>query len=70
MRVLAPLKTNPPLVINADAVLVFPVTLKPLQTVSRQTGEGSEIRCGVKQVQFAQRLALNGPKSAHRFAAK
>jgi hypothetical protein len=58
------------LVINAEAVPVSPVSFKPLQAVSRQTGEGSEVRRGVEQVQFPQRLALEGFKPAYRFAAK
>ena len=37
---LRPLKTNPPLIVDADAVLAFAISLQPLKTVA---GQGSQI---------------------------
>ena len=44
---IAPLKADAPLVIDADTVLVLPASFKTLQAVSRQAGEGAEVRRGV-----------------------
>jgi len=38
-RTFRPLETNPPLVIDADAVLAFPVPEQRLETVARQGGK-------------------------------
>jgi len=67
---ITPHKADPPLVIDADAVLILPVAFQPLQSVSRQRRERSEVGCRVEHVQFPQSLPLNGPESAHCFPGK
>ena len=38
-RASRPLKTDPPLIVDADAVLALPVTAQGLETVARQCGK-------------------------------
>jgi hypothetical protein len=66
----APSKTNPPLVINAHAVLAFSITFQALQAVSRHRRERSEIRRRVEHVQLPKGLALDGLEPAHGFPAE
>jgi hypothetical protein len=65
-----PIETNSPLVVNADAVLAFPVSLQSLQLVSGQGRKRPEILGRIKHIQFAKSLALDSLKPTHRFTAE
>jgi hypothetical protein len=67
---IAPNKADAPLIVDADAVLSLPIPFQTFQTVSRQCRERSEIGCGIKDIQFAKRRALEGLEPAHSFPAK
>ena len=41
---LGPFETNPPLVVDTDAVLAFTVALKGFETIARQSGQILEER--------------------------
>jgi hypothetical protein len=64
----APRKTNPPLVIDADAMLALSITFQALQSVSGQCQERPQIRRGVKHIQFPKGLPLNGLEPANGFS--
>jgi hypothetical protein len=66
----APRKTNPPLVIDADAVLTLSIAFKAFQAISWQRRERSEIRRGVEHIEFAKGQALNGLEPTHGFPAE
>jgi hypothetical protein len=66
----APLKANPPLVVDADTVLALAIAFQAFQPVSQQQRKRSDIRRGVEHVQFPQGLALNGLKPAYSFSAE
>jgi len=67
---LAPRKTNPPLVIDADAVLTLPIAFEAFQAVSWQRRERPEIRRCVEHVQFPKALALDGLEPANGFSTE
>ena len=50
-----PSETDPPLIIDPNAMLTFPVTGKSFQTISRNGSQISERRCGMELVQFSLR---------------
>jgi len=66
----APRKTNPPLVVNTDAVLALSIAFQSLQSVSGQCRERSEIRRCVEHVQFPKGLALDGLEPANGFSTE
>jgi hypothetical protein len=51
---LAPSKTNPPLVVDADAVLARPATAQFLQTIRRRTPQVQQVCGGVQSIKTAQ----------------
>src|SRR5258708_846562 len=55
------LEANPPLVVDANAVLPFPVALQGLQTVARP-GQVSEGGCGFKLRKLVRSGAFNPEK--------
>jgi len=65
---LAPRKANPPLVIDADAVLTFPIAFEAFQAISWQRRERPEIRRGVEHVEFPKSLALDGLETANGYS--
>jgi hypothetical protein len=65
---LAPRKTNPPLVVDASAVLTLSITFEALQAISWQRRERSEIRRGVEHSEFTKGLALDGLEPANSFS--
>src|ERR1700726_820305 len=50
-RAFRPFKADPPLVIDANAVLTLPVALQPFQPVARQRSEVFQVRRSVQPVQ-------------------
>ena len=65
-----PYEANAPLIVDAEAVLPLPVPFQALQAVSRQRRQRSDIRCGVEDVQFAKRRALDRLESTNRLPLK
>src|SRR6267154_3112141 len=66
----APLKTDAPLVVDANTVLSNPITLQFLQPASRQRPESEHVRRRVEKVQLPECLPLNGLEAANRFPTK
>jgi len=56
---IAPYKANPPLVINADAVLSFPVPAHLLQSIAGRRRQIAQFRCAVQLSELASRDRLN-----------
>jgi hypothetical protein len=57
-----PIKADAPLIVDADAVLAFAISLHPFQPISWKRRKRSDIRCRVEYVQFARAgrsMALN-----------
>jgi hypothetical protein len=54
-RSVSPLEANPPLIVNADAVLSLAVAYQRLKTVPGQRGEISERRSSVHTIKFQAR---------------
>jgi len=54
---LPPRKAYPPLVIDADAELTFPIAFEAFQAIARHRRERPEIRRGVEHVEFPKGLA-------------
>src|SRR5580658_5604214 len=66
-----PAETDPPLVINAKAVLAFPSALERFQSVARRHGHVPQFSSGVQSQQLAARAALDGRrKPARKLCAK
>jgi hypothetical protein len=65
-----PYKTQPPLIVDANAVLVLPIAFQSLQSVSRQSAQSVKSLGGIQHVEFSERRSLNGSKTLHRFALK
>ena len=59
---LRPLEANPPLGIDADAVLAAPVAAKRLQTVARQAAQIVEARRGLQNFKALPRLPVEALK--------
>lgn len=53
-------KTDPPLVIDADAVLPKPITAQLFKAIGRRTAQVQQVRRRVKRVEPAQRGVANG----------
>lgn len=56
----SPLETNPPLIVNPDAVLAFPVSRKGLESVSGRNPEIIQRHRRIQQVEFLLGLSLDG----------
>ena len=54
-----PFETDSPLLVDADAVLPFPIPLQHLQPVSRRNPQIFEANRSVQELQFMKRLLLN-----------
>jgi hypothetical protein len=65
-----PSKTNPELVIDANAPLTFPVSAQGLKPISRRYTHIIHALCQIKLNQFAQGLPLNSRPSSHMFQPK
>lgn len=50
-----PNETQPPLIIDPDAVLVLPIAFQTLQSISRQRAESVKTFGSVEYVEFAKR---------------
>ena len=51
----APAKTNSPLVVNANAVLAFPITFQRFKPIRRWREQVSQFQCIIQHLQFAGR---------------
>lgn len=60
-----PAKTNPPLVIDADAVLSFTVTFQGFQPVAGRDLEVLQPLCLMQEQELASGDTLNGPEPWH-----
>jgi hypothetical protein len=59
-----PFKTNTPLVVDADAVLSFTITLQCFKTITRQRGEISKLGGRFQTVKFQTGSAVKARKRA------
>jgi len=67
-RAFRPLKANPPLVIDADAVLALPIALQSFQPIARQSGEVFEGRRPIQSVKTDFRLSRETGKFPNALA--
>ena len=67
-RALGPFETNPPLLVDPNAVLTLAITFKRFQTVARQI-QVSERSRGVKLVKLHLRLTLEPREGLDSFAS-
>src|SRR5450759_4527244 len=68
-RLVRPLKADPPLVVDADAVLALPVALQGLEFVARQCRQISERVRRLEPVQLEPRGPLMPDSALTRFPA-
>ena len=61
----APDKTQPPLIVNADAVLAEPITLQRLQVIARRHAQKIQCRGGMQLHQLSQCDAFNRLEPFH-----
>ena len=61
-RTFSPVEANPPLVVDADAVLVFAIPFPALKTVAGQGSQVSERNGGFQTIQLQTRGASDGRK--------
>ena len=66
----APAEANPPLVVDADAVLALAIPFKLLQPVTRQGGQRAEIGRGIEHSELALGGALDGFETPDGLAVK
>jgi len=64
----SPAKTDPPLIVNADAVLSLPFSLEGLQAVSGRGSKVAQLHGAVQLSQFPARGPFNGDKAWHALA--
>ena len=64
----APAKTNSPLVVNANAVLAFPITFQRLKPIRRWREQVSQFHCIIQHLQFAGRDNVDIRESPDTFA--
>jgi hypothetical protein len=67
---LPPSKTNPPLIVDPNTVLSFPVSFESLQTVAWKSCEVLQRQSARQKQKFSSRLTLYRLESAHRRVAK
>ena len=65
-----PDKANPPLIIDADAVLTLPVVFQRFQTLAGRYCQKTQTRSGSQLLQFAHRHRLNIGRPFHPLALK
>lgn len=66
---LRPLETDPPPVVDADAVLTLVVALERFETVARQGGKISDIGCRLQSDQLEQSSPFDGEERPDAFSA-
>ena len=64
----APAKTNSPLVVNANAVLAFPITFQRFKPIRRWRKQVPQFRCIIQHLEFAGRDNADIDESPHMFA--
>jgi hypothetical protein len=60
---IAPHETDPPLIVNANAVLTLSISVQRLQPVARRSGQVAQLRCAIELPQFSTSHAFNCPKA-------
>ena len=68
--VILPHKTDPPLVVNADAVLAAPIALEKLQLVTGRYLQCVQLRCSLQHQQLAPGYPFNILEAGNRMAEK
>jgi len=64
----SPAKTDPPLIVDADAVLSLPFPLEGLQAVPGRGSKVAQLHGAVQLAQFPARGPFNGDKAWHALA--
>jgi hypothetical protein len=64
----SPAETDPPLIINADAVLSLPFSLESLQAVSGRGSKVAQLHTAVQLAQFSAGLPLERDKTRYALA--
>jgi hypothetical protein len=59
----APHETDPPLIVDANAVLTLSSSVQRLQTVTRRSGQIAQLRCTIELPQFSTSHPFNCPKA-------
>jgi len=54
-----PSEANPPLVIDSDAPLSFPITMQPLEPVARRNSKVLDLRCSIEHPKLSKRHSLD-----------
>jgi hypothetical protein len=65
----SPLKANPPLIVNADPILLFAVPFQRLQPIPRDRCERSKIGSCIEHIQLAKGGTFDSLEPAHRLPA-
>ena len=60
---IAPHETDPPLIVDANAVLSLSISVQRLQTVTRRSSQISQLGCTIELSQFATSDAFYCPKA-------
>jgi hypothetical protein len=63
--VVAPLKTNPPLIVDADRMLATAIAFQGFEPVAGRLPEIVELSRAIQQEQFAAGLPFDGAKPRH-----
>jgi hypothetical protein len=64
-----PSETNPPLRVDADAVLTGSLSAQRFQTISRWCRQIPQLGCVIQHLQFSLRCVFDVPKPPGAFAA-
>ena len=64
----SPAKTDPPLIVDADAVLPLPFSLEGLQAVSGRGSKVAQLQSAIQQAELASSGSLNRSKSRDALA--
>lgn len=68
--IILPHKTDPPLVVDADAVLVAPIALEKFQLVTGRYLQCIQLRCSLQHQQLAPRYPFNILEAGYHMAEK
>ncbi len=60
-----PLKTNSPLIVDADTVLPVPIPNQPLETIAGQCSQIGQHNCSIEPVQFQAGYSLKASERLH-----
>jgi hypothetical protein len=66
---IAPDKTKPPLIVNADALLSLAIAMQSFEAIGRWRSQIAQLRCAIQLSQLAAGNAFNCLKAPDRLAA-